>query len=50
MVSETESHKITRKLERAQKALADAMWRKKKQASFLLSIISSFIMENIDVI
>eukprot|EP01035_Chromulina_nebulosa_P030732 gene30732-40867_t len=48
MVSETESHKITRKLERAQKALADAMWRKKKQASFLQSIISSFIMENID--
>jgi hypothetical protein len=34
MVSETESHKITRKLERAQKALADAMWRKKKQAQF----------------
>lgn len=50
MVSETESHKITRKLERAQKALADAMWRKKKQASSMQSTISSIIKENIDVI
>jgi hypothetical protein len=39
MVSETESHKITRKLERAQKALADAMWRKKKQAHLYKYII-----------
>lgn len=50
MVSETESHKITRKLERAQKALADAMWRKKKQDQLEnveagLSLASSVISE-----
>eukprot|EP00597_Dinobryon_sp_UTEXLB2267_P014618 CAMPEP_0170123464 /NCGR_PEP_ID=MMETSP0020_2-20130122/17500_1 /TAXON_ID=98059 /ORGANISM="Dinobryon sp., Strain UTEXLB2267" /LENGTH=630 /DNA_ID=CAMNT_0010355017 /DNA_START=34 /DNA_END=1926 /DNA_ORIENTATION=+ len=50
MVSETESHKISRKLERAQKALADAMWRKKKQDQLEnveagLSLASSIISE-----
>lgn len=50
MVSETESHKISRKLERAQKALADAMWRKKKQDHLEnveagLSLASSIISE-----
>lgn len=31
MVLETERQKCNRKLEKAEKALADAMWRKKKK-------------------